>query len=104
MSNNSDLAPEPTSDTLLRFNLVSASHNRGFTMTFANRVTVSVRWGEYNYSDQKTTAEAAAWNADTHDWVHVDGFDYGGDDVLPHLTTDRVAEFVYNASKMPHNS
>ena len=91
------------SDSLSRFNLETHPINRGFTMTFANRVTVSVRWGEGNYSDGKTTAECAAWNADTHTWVHVEGFDYHGDDVLPRLTTDQVAKFIFVASTINPN-
>jgi hypothetical protein len=86
------------SDTLNRLNLVADPVNRGFMMTFKNRVTVSVRWGSFNFSDGKTTAECAAWNADTHEWVHVNDFDYGVDDVLPRLNTDQVAKFVYMAS------
>ena len=90
------------SDSISRFNLVTDSHNKGFTMTFANRVTVSIRWGSFNFSDGKTTAECAAWNADTHEWVHVNDFDYGVDDVLPRLNprlnTDQVAKFIYMAS------
>lgn len=90
---------DPISDSLPRFNLVSDSTNRGFTMTFANRVTVSVRWGIHNYSNQKTTAEVGAWNADNHDWVRVPGFgDYS--QVMGHLTTDDVARFIHNASTM----
>ena len=69
-------------------------------MTFANRVTVSVRWGEGNYSDGKTTAECAAWNADNHVWIHVNGFDYHGEDVLARMETHEVARFIYNASQM----
>ena len=91
------------SDSLSRFNLETHPSNRGFTMTFANRVTVSVRWGEGNYSDGKTTAEVAAWNADTHVWVHVEGFNYDHDDVLPRLTTDEVAKFIFVASTMNPN-
>lgn len=92
----------PISDSLCRLNLIPAAENRGFTMTFANRVTVSVRWGIFNYSDGKTTAEVAAWDADTHEWIHVVGYDYNGDNVLGRLTTDEVARFVYAASTMPN--
>ena len=87
------------SDTLSRLNLVADPVNRGFTMTFKNRVTVSIRWGNFNYSDRKTPAECAAWNADTDDWVRVPDFgDY--DSVIGHLNTDDVAKFMYNASTM----
>jgi hypothetical protein len=89
------------SDSLNRLNLVTTDYNRGFTMTFANRITVSIRWGNHNYSDGKTTAEVAAWDADTHEWVHVTGFDYNSDNVLGHLTTNEVAKFIHAASTMP---
>ena len=100
MSNDTDTI----SDSVSRFNLIPNNVNKGFTMTFANRVTVSVRWGEGNYSDGKTTAEVAAWNADTHLWVHVEGFNYDHDDVLPRLTTDEVVKFMFVASTMNSNS
>jgi hypothetical protein len=88
------------SDSLSRINIITDSVNMGFTMTFTNRITVSIRIGSMNYSDGKTNAECAAWNADTHDWVHVIGFNYCGDDVLARISTDDVAEFIYNASCM----
>ena len=89
----------PISDSLSRINLTTDSHNRGFNMTFDNRVTVSIRWGKMNYSNGKTTAEVAAWNADTHDWVRVPDFgEYN--QVMGHLSTNDVARFIYNASKM----
>jgi hypothetical protein len=88
------------SDSLPRINLNDHPYNKGFTMTFQNRITVSIRWGCMNYSDGKTTAECAAWNADNHAWVHVVGFNYYGDDVLGRLSTDDVAKFIYMASTM----
>jgi len=87
------------SDSLPLINLNDNPYNKGFTMTFQNRITVSIRWGKANYSDGKTTAECAAWTA-AHKWVHVIGFDYNDDDVLPHLSTDDVARFIYMASTM----
>jgi hypothetical protein len=88
------------SDSLPRINLIDNSHNKGFTLTFDNRITVSIRWGSCNYSDGKTTAECAAWNADNHAWVHVIGFNYYDNDVLGRLSTDDVARFIYMASTM----
>lgn len=88
------------SDNLQRINLITEYANLGYTMTFPNRITVSVRWGQFNYSDGKTNAECAAWDADTHAWVHVDGFDYQGDDILPRLETHEIAQFMYNACNM----
>lgn len=86
------------SDSLSRINLETNPVNHGFTMTFPNRITVSIRWGKFNYSDGKTTAECAAWNADTHAWIHVD--DFGDNDVHGHMETHEVARFIYNASQM----
>lgn len=95
---------DTVSDSLNRLDLITSDYNRGFTMTFSNRITVSIRWGKANYSDGKTTAECAAWDADTpntpHKWVHVIGFDYNDDDVLGHLNSDDVAKFIYMASTM----
>lgn len=80
------------------FNNYSNAVNNGFTMTFANGITVSVRWGNMNYCDQgKTTAECAAWWSD-QSWVHIEGFEYGYDDVLADLTADDVALFIHNAA------
>lgn len=86
------------SDSLSRINLETNPVNHGFTMTFPNRITVSIRWGKFNYSDGKTTAECAAWNADTHAWIRVD--DFGDNDVHGHMETHEVARFIYNASQM----
>ena len=94
--NNTDII----SDSLSRINLDAHPMRKGFTMTFSNRITVSIRWGEANYSDGKTTAECAAWDADTHKWIHVIGFNYYDDDVLGHLNSDDVAKFIYMASTM----
>jgi hypothetical protein len=88
----------PISDTLARINLIPHPVNHGFTMTFPNRVTVSIRWGSSNYSDGRTTAECAAWNADTHKWIHVP--DFGISDVVGHMNTHEIARFMYNASQM----
>ncbi len=88
------------SDSLSRINLIDNPYNKGFTLTFDNRITVSIRWGSCNYSDGRTNAECAAWNADTHDWIHVIGFNYYENDVLARLSTDDVAKFIYMASTM----
>jgi hypothetical protein len=87
----------PISDSLSRINLITHPVNHGFTMTFPNRITVSVRWGSGNYSDGKTNAECAAWNADTHEFVHVHEFD---DDAIGRMETHEIARFIYNASQM----
>jgi hypothetical protein len=92
---------EPISDSLNRINLITDSRNKGFTMTFANRITVSVRWGLSCFSDGKTTAECMAWSADDHRVVRVMGMQYLEDeDIIRECTTDEVAAFMYNASLM----
>lgn len=78
----------------------NAVHN-GFCMTFANGYTVSVRWGSFNYSKHDdpsdttcaVTAEVAAWDQDGK-WFHAPGFDYDGENVLPHLSPDKVLQFM----------
>jgi len=93
---------DTVSDSLNRLDLITSDYNRGFTMTFQNRITVSIRWGKANYSDGKTTVECAAWDADIpYRWVHVIGFDYNDEDVLGRLSTDDAAKFMYMASTMP---
>lgn len=86
------------SDSLCRINLDATPYHKGFTMTFPNRITVSVAFGSGNYSDGKTNAECAAWRADDHRWVRIDGFEYYNDDVLPRMETHEIARFIYNAS------
>ncbi len=93
---------EPTTNTNTLFVVDNEPMTRGFAMTFANGITVSVRWGEANYCDQTTTAEVAAYRKSNDEfgpvWVHAEGFDYDGDDVLGHLSPDEVARFIYIVS------
>lgn len=89
----------------MTFFLATDPTNQGFTMTYPNGITVSIRWGTVSYSDGQTTAEVAAWWNDKHNsWVHVPEFEYGGDDVLPHLTTVEVTRFMVNAMNIPDPS
>jgi len=82
------------------FDISSDSINTGFTITFLNGITVSIRWGNMNYADGgETTAECAAFDNDGI-WVLVNGFNYHDDTVLPHLSAEDVARFVFNASVM----
>lgn len=91
------------SDNLNRINLISDAPNKGFTMTFPNRVTVSILWGSFNYSDGKTNAECAAWDADTHKWIEVPDFPTDGDNILARMETHEIAKFMYNACNMVRN-
>jgi hypothetical protein len=103
-------------------------YDTGFVIRFPNGYAASIRWGETNYAvsinpDHTDShmaaldAEAAAWiwrtpkNGETNcirgldrlddGFYHVDGFDYGGDDVLPNMSPDNVAEFIYKVANLP---
>lgn len=81
--------------------------NKGFHMTFANLCTVSVQFGYTNYCDSNQgnyynqpaggvaspNAEVAARDAEGK-WIHPEGFDFDGDDVIGYLTPDEVARFI----------
>jgi hypothetical protein len=93
-------------------------YDTGFVIQFPNGYAASIRWGERNYcvsinpdhtnSDMAALdAEAAAfvWDlseGDAPGFYHVDGFSYSdGDDVLPCLSPDNVAEFIYKVANLP---
>lgn len=82
--------------------------NQGFTMTYPNGITVSIRWGSMSYSDGKTTAEVAAWyntsNDEDREWIHVPEFNYGGDDVLCNMSPVEITRFMVNAMNIPDPS
>tara|TARA_R100001132_G_C3229817_1_gene64912 strand:+ start:200 stop:556 length:357 start_codon:yes stop_codon:yes gene_type:complete len=93
---------------LTRFVCSKAKGNHGFMLTFANRWTISVRWGENNYSDYKTTvhsldelesdmhkantAECAVWDAEGT-WQQ-----FGYDTVCGHMDSDAVAKLITEVS------
>ena len=84
-----------------KFYLCSHEINQGFTMTFLNGVTVSVRWGSGNYSDGKTTAEVAAMNSNG-DFIPVTGYEsyWREDEVIGRMNTDFVVDWMFAASRM----
>lgn len=74
---------------------------QGFAMKFANGVIVSIRWGEFNYSDLgKTTAEVAAIR--DGDFICVPGYEnqWEYDQVIGRLTSDEVVKFMHAAANM----
>ena len=98
------------------FYLCTSPINGGFVMKFANNYVVSVRWGSGNYSDpmpvgpewfgdlNAQTAEVGVWRELDNgpiEWYHVDGFDYDGDDVLPRLESEHVAEIMWKVANLP---
>jgi len=95
-------------ETNTQFVCSKAKGNHGFMLTFANRWTISVRWGENNYSDYKTTvhsldelesdmhkantAECAVWDAEGT-WQQ-----FGYDTVCGHMDSDAVAKLITEVS------
>ena len=90
--------------------------NKGFHMTFANGLTVSVQWGAGNYCDnhfpanadfsfskpaESDTAEVAVWDKDEK-WIDPQSFvnyEIGGDGmVVGWLTADQVVEWMHNVA------
>lgn len=84
-----------------KFYLCSNEVNQGFTMTYANGVTVSVRWGNCNYSDGKDTAEVAAM-APCGNFVCVPGYEgnWASDQVIGWLCPNEVTNWMFAASTM----
>lgn len=96
--------------------MFKTTYNKGFSMTFANHLTISVQWGSGNYCDNKdytksliddrknihnqcTNAEIAIWDKDDN-W-----FDFGDDTVNGYMTTNQVAmwiEMVSSADDIEH--
>jgi len=103
-------------------------YDTGFVIRFPNGYAASIRWGEHNYcvsmNPDHTDSHMAALDAEAAAWIwrtpkhsetnsvegfdlhvdglyHVDGFDYGSDDVLPCLSPDNVAEFIYKVANLP---
>jgi hypothetical protein len=106
---------QPTSPA---FSLVTNPANCGFVMRFNNGYVVSVRWGYASYAERlpsesfdtdrnAMTAEVGVWYEDGNlmkDWHHVDGFEYNGDDVLPHCDADNVCEILWKVGNLPVRS
>ena len=94
--------------SLTRFVCSKDKGNHGFMMKFSNGWTISVRWGEHNYSDYKTTvhsleelesdmhkantAECAVWDAEGT-WQQ-----FGYDTVRGHMDSDAVAKLITEVS------
>lgn len=76
----------------------------GFKMTFSNGCTISVVFGKYTYSDGgETTAEVAAWNNisgnwmlyQDEEWTELD--DYS--EIMPRQSAEEVANLISTLSK-----
>lgn len=88
---------------------------KGFHMIFANGCTASVQFGWSNncgsnqigfghqpeYGIQSPDAEVAAWDADG-EWIHPEGFDFAGDDIIGNLSPDEVARFIQAVKDHPN--
>ena len=71
------------------FILNTGIHN-GITMKFSNGNTISIQFAKTNYSNGKTNAEVAAWDADG-EWISLGD---GQGDVVGWQTTDQVADII----------
>lgn len=76
----------------------------GFRITFDNNCTISVVYHRYSYSDQgETTAEVAAWNNKTENWMMFTDGEWSEippcSEIMPRKTADEVAELIYTLSK-----
>ena len=71
----------------------------GLHITFANHWTVSIQWGERNYSNDCATAEIAAWHGErgTRPWYHFDN----GNEVLGWQTPEEVIKWLAHFSSLP---
>lgn len=97
--------------------LEASPTNQGFMLSFANGYTVSIRWGLFNYCDNREldwrgmpnhdypvsresgTAEIAAMRPDGSWYVPPQMADlFGPDTVAGHVTPDQVAQFIYLVS------
>jgi hypothetical protein len=85
--------------------MFKSTFNRGFQMTFANGITISVQWGSGNYCDRRnfsdglktdlkhdvvqcSNAEIAIWDAEQV-W-----FDFGRDQVKGWVDANEVATWI----------
>jgi hypothetical protein len=92
--------------------------NSGVVFTFDNGYSVSIRWGANNYADRITcansaasecamTAEVAVFDSTVSGmlglfvFIHVDGYDYHGDDVLGRLNINQVLDILNKVAAMP---
>lgn len=94
----------------------SVTQNKGFHITLANGITVSVQFGQYNYCenyglDTNTShcanAELAAWDANgewvTREYLKSKGEQESVDDVIGNQTPDEVVAFLTWAQSLTNN-
>jgi len=82
----------------MKFTARKDDNFEGFTMTFANNLTISVQYGKGNYctkngNNESISAEIAIWN-ENRKWYTFDD----NDTVLGHQTPDEVAEWIRKVS------
>ena len=81
----------------------------GFKMTFSNGCAISVVFGKYTFSDGgETTAEVAAWNNTSGNWMLFQEDRLPSDqwieldnetEVMPRQTAEEVANLIYTLSQ-----
>ena len=78
--------------------ILNTEPRNGITMKFENGNTISIQFSQtMNYSDGKTNAEVAAWDADG-EWINLS--DNPGDDVIGWQTTDKVADLIQKVKSL----
>ena len=85
---------EKKKEIMSEFKIQSDQYHNGFSMKFENGYTISVQFAAMNYSNGKTNAEVAAWDAEGN-YVHLEE----GMEVLGWRTTNDVAKMIDIVSK-----
>lgn len=82
--------------------MLRATGNKGFQLTFRNKLTISVQWGRGNYATGVTeeldmtsalSAEVMIWCNDTDRTLS-----FGRDEVKGWLSSDQVAIIIHNTA------
>jgi hypothetical protein len=85
-----------TKETKKAFTARNKDYNSGFTIKFANNYTISVQFGDANYSDSgHNTAEVGVWN-EKGDWYKLTE----GDDVAGWQTPEEVLAIMNKISAL----
>lgn len=92
--------------------MFKANYNKGFSMTFANGITISVQWGSMNYCSNRSFAKPIKWQHDMTSQINtsIDAeiaiwddndvwIDFGMDKVRGFVSADEVAAWIDMCSK-----
>jgi len=94
--------------------MITATQNKGFQLTFENKLTISVQFGKGNYCSNKfdesehnkrcrsyesVTAEIAIWDANNKDFYFEGNEAKGGNLCKGWLNSDEVAKWIAKVQK-----